>query len=68
MFVFQYVFVINYNAKNYNCINLWHFCYNVCKLFWMAKREKKKAFKDEGVGMENSLGEKNGFKWICYIN
>ena len=62
MFVFHDVFIINYNAKNYNCINLWHFCYNAYKLFWMEKREKKTYFKDEGVGMEYSFGEKNRFK------
>ena len=55
--VFHDVFVINYNAKNYNCINLWHFCYIVCKFFWMEKREKD-GFKDEGVGMEYYLREK----------
>ena len=67
MFVFHDVFVINYDAKNYNCINLWHFCYNVCKYFWMA-RERKTPFKDEGVGMESSLPKKTTLsKYVILI-
>ena len=31
-------------------------------IYFEWKKERKNKFKDEGVGMESSLGEKNGCK------
>ena len=37
-------------------------------IFLNGKNREKTAYKDEDVGMESCLREKNGFKYICYIN